>query len=135
MHCIFLVLFLCFFISPAEADPAPIAVAIEDLTIGSGAEASSGQVVTIHYKAWTLRKDGKRVMFDNSYDRRKAYVFRLGHELVIPGLEQGIIGMKVGGLRRLQVPAHLGFGERGAGAAVPPNKDLIFEVELLNVEN
>jgi len=127
--------FLCVFVSTAEAAPAPTAVTLEDLTIGSGPEASSGKIATIHYKAWVLNRDNKKVMFDNSYDRGNPFVFRLGHGLAIPGLEQGIVGMKVGGLRKLRIPSKLGFGERGAGGAVPPNRDLVFEVELLNIEN
>ena len=102
---------------------------IEDLKQGAGMEAQSGKSVTVHYVG-TLT-DGKK--FDSSRDRGKGFSFRLGAGQVIKGWDQGVSGMKVGGLRRLTIPAHLAYGERGFPPVIPPNATLVFEVELLDV--
>jgi FKBP-type peptidyl-prolyl cis-trans isomerase len=102
---------------------------IEDLSVGSGDEATSGHQVDVHYTGWL--EDGTK--FDSSLDRGKPFSFRLGGGQVISGWDQGVAGMKVGGKRRLTIPAHLGYGARGAGGVIPPNATLIFEVELLGV--
>ncbi|MCL4398156.1 FKBP-type peptidyl-prolyl cis-trans isomerase [Patescibacteria group bacterium] len=101
---------------------------IEDLTVGTGSAAENGDTVTVNYTG-TLT-DGKK--FDSSYDRHEPFKFKLGAGEVIRGWDQGILGMKVGGKRRLTIPPELGYGSRGAGAAIPPNSTLIFEVELLD---
>jgi FKBP-type peptidyl-prolyl cis-trans isomerase len=102
---------------------------IEDIVVGEGEEAVPGTQVTVHYTG-TLT-DGTK--FDSSLDRDQPFEFILGQGMVIQGWEQGIQGMKVGGQRRLTIPPELGYGDRGAGAVIPPNATLIFEVELLDV--
>lgn len=102
---------------------------IEDLKAGTGAEARAGGNVTVHYVG-TLT-DGKK--FDSSRDRGKGFSFKLGAGQVIKGWDQGVAGMKVGGLRKLTIPPHLAYGERGFPGAIPPSATLIFEVELLSV--
>ena len=103
---------------------------IEDIVVGSGEEAVSGKVVTAHYTG-TLTNGTK---FDSSLDRGQPFRFILGAGQVIKGWERGILGMKVGGKRKLTIPPELGYGERGIGA-IPPNSTLIFEIELLGVSN
>ena len=102
---------------------------IEDLVVGSGAEAAAGQSVNVHYTGWLT--DGTK--FDSSLDRGKPFSFRLGAGMVIKGWDQGVAGMKVGGKRKLTIPSDLGYGSRGAGGVIPPNATLVFEVELLGV--
>jgi FKBP-type peptidyl-prolyl cis-trans isomerase len=102
---------------------------IEDLRPGTGAEAKPGQTVSVHYVG-TLTSGSK---FDSSRDRGKPFDFPLGAGRVIKGWDQGVAGMKVGGLRKLTIPPHLGYGERGFPGAIPPNSTLVFEVELLGV--
>ncbi len=103
---------------------------IEDLTPGTGPEAKAGKTVTVHYVG-TLT-DGKK--FDSSRDRGQGFTFRLGAGQVIKGWDQGVAGMKVGGLRKLTIPPELGYGREGFPGAIPPNATLIFEVELLEVK-
>ena len=102
---------------------------ITDHQVGDGAEAQSGKSVKVHYTG-TL-EDGSK--FDSSLDRGQPFSFRLGAGQVIKGWDQGIVGMKVGGKRRLEIPADLGYGPRGFPPVIPPNSNLIFEVELLEV--
>lgn len=102
----------------------------EDIVVGTGTEATAGKKVTVNYLG-TLT-DGKK--FDSSYDRGVPFSFNLGSGEVIKGWDMGVVGMKVGGKRKLTIPASLGYGAQGAGGVIPPNATLIFEVELLNVE-
>lgn len=115
--------------APAPAEAAT-ELKVEDVQVGSGEEAVEGKEVKVHYTG-TLT-DGKK--FDSSLDRNEPFSFRLGAGMVIPGWEQGIKGMKVGGKRKLTVPPQLGYGERGAGGVIPPNATLLFDVELLEVK-
>jgi peptidylprolyl isomerase/FKBP-type peptidyl-prolyl cis-trans isomerase FkpA len=101
----------------------------EDLVVGTGAAAASGQKVTVHYTGWLT--NGTK--FDSSKDRGDPFVFPLGKGQVIKGWDQGVQGMKVGGKRKLTIPPEMGYGSRGAGGVIPPNATLIFEVELLGV--
>lgn len=103
---------------------------IEDLKVGTGAEAVSGKKITVNYSG-TLT-DGTK--FDSSYDRGEPFSFNLGAGEVIQGWDKGFAGMKIGGKRKLTIPSELGYGAQGAGGVIPPNATLIFEVELLKVE-
>ncbi|HET9042368.1 MAG TPA: FKBP-type peptidyl-prolyl cis-trans isomerase [Burkholderiales bacterium] len=102
---------------------------IEELTVGAGDAASAGQRVTVHYTGWLT--DGTK--FDSSKDRGDPFVFPLGAQRVIAGWDEGVQGMRVGGVRKLTIPPALGYGARGAGGVIPPNATLVFEVELLGV--
>ena len=102
----------------------------EDLVVGSGNAAASGQKVSVHYTGWLT--NGTK--FDSSKDRGDPFVFPLGKGQVIKGWDEGVAGMKVGGKRKLTIPPQLGYGARGAGSAIPPNATLVFEVELLDVK-
>jgi FKBP-type peptidyl-prolyl cis-trans isomerase len=101
-----------------------------DEKVGDGREAKAGDLVSVHYTG-TL-KDGKK--FDSSLDRNEPFTFKLGKGQVIKGWDEGVAGMKVGGKRKLIIPSELGYGSRGAGASIPPNAELTFEVELLKVQ-
>lgn len=103
---------------------------IEDLVVGSGPAAVGGRQVTVNYRGTFT--DGRQ--FDSSYDRKQPFTFLLGGGQVIPGWDKGVLGMKVGGKRKLYIPPALGYGERGAGGVIPPNTPLLFEVELLDVK-
>lgn len=103
---------------------------IEKIKEGKGTKAIAGRQVTVHYTG-TLT-NGKK--FDSSVDRNQPFTFVLGVKQVIQGWDQGVEGMKVGEKRKLTIPPHLGYGERGAGDVIPPNSTLIFEVELLDVK-
>lgn len=101
-----------------------------DLVVGDGSEAVAGRAVSVHYVgvSWSTGKQ-----FDASWDRNESFDFGLGAGQVIPGWDQGVQGMKVGGRRELRIPAHLGYGSRGAGGVIAPNETLIFVVDLLAV--
>ena len=109
---------------------------VTDVTVGSGAPATAGKQVSVHYTGWlydpkAADKHGKK--FDSSRDHGEPFAFKLGAGQVIRGWDQGVAGMKVGGKRTLVIPSELGYGSRGAGGAIPPNATLLFDVELLGV--
>ncbi len=107
----------------------PSGLQYDDIAEGSGAEAKSGQKVSVHYTGTLV--DGKK--FDSSRDRGKPFQFTLGVGQVIKGWDEGVAGMKVGGQRKLTIPPELGYGSRGAGRDIPPHATLIFDVELVEI--
>jgi peptidylprolyl isomerase len=109
---------------------------ITDVVVGAGATAEAGHSVTVHYTGWlhdASAPQGRGRKFDSSKDRNDPFQFDLGAGMVIRGWDEGVQGMQVGGTRVLVIPAHLGYGPRGAGGVIPPNATLVFEVELLGV--
>ena len=107
---------------------------ITDNKVGDGREAEKGLTVTVHYTGW-LYEDGKKTTkFDSSVDRREPFSFVLGVGQVIKGWDNGVSGMQVGGSRTIIIPSSMGYGSRGAGDVIPPNSDLIFEVELIEIQ-
>ena len=128
--------------SEAPANPAAVSTApkvqIIDTVVGTGREAELGNTVSMNYTGWLFKpfatkQHGKK--FDSSLEPgRTPLDFRLGEGRVIKGWEQGIAGMKVGGKRTLIIPASLAYGAKGAGGDIPPNADLIFDVELMDVK-
>ena len=105
-----------------------------DTTVGTGAEATPGHKVSVHYTGWLYENDKKGKKFDSSLDRGQPFEFTLGAQQVIRGWDEGVSGMKVGGKRTLIIPPALGYGARGAGGVIPPNATLTFDVELLKVQ-
>ena len=115
--------------APASAVTTPSGLSYVDIVVGSGLQPISGKPVKVHYTGWL--ENGTK--FDSSVDRGEPFVFTVGVGEVIPGWDEGVMTMKVGGKRRLIVPSQLGYGATGAGGVIPPNATLIFEVELLDV--
>ena len=113
---------------PDENPPADFV--IEDIEVGTGAEATSGSVIEVHYAgvAWSTKRE-----FDASWNRNETFEFRLGAGQVIAGWDQGFAGMKVGGRRTLTIPPDMGYGSRGAGGVIKGGETLVFVVDLLNV--
>ena len=110
--------------------PAPDDLQVTDLTVGSGEEARPGQTVDVHYVGVAFSTGEE---FDASWNRGEVFSFPLGKGRVIQGWDQGVAGMKVGGRRKLVIPPHLAYGDRGAGGAIKPGETLIFVVDLLGV--
>jgi FKBP-type peptidyl-prolyl cis-trans isomerase len=110
-------------------DFIPARVVKEDLLVGKGATAESGHDIVVHYVGWL--ENGQQ--FDSSRARRDPLDFALGAGDVIKGWDEGIAGMKVGGKRKLTIPAELAYGDQGCGGVIPPQATLIFEVELLEI--
>jgi len=113
---------------PAGNPPAELLM--EDITVGEGKTAQAGNIVEVHYVgvAWSTNRQ-----FDASWDRGETFDFRLGAGQVIQGWDDGVAGMKVGGRRRLTIPPHMGYGDRGAGGVIKGGETLVFVVDLLNV--
>lgn len=118
----------------AKEVATPSGLAYDDTKVGTGAEAIAGKKVSVHYTGWLNDKGKRGKKFDSSLDRGKPFSFMLGAGMVIKGWDEGVVGMKVGGKRTLLIPSKLGYGVRGAGSDIPPNADLIFDVELLEVK-
>ncbi|HVW35367.1 MAG TPA: FKBP-type peptidyl-prolyl cis-trans isomerase [Acidimicrobiia bacterium] len=116
------------YVPAGEAPPAELT--IEDIEVGDGEEAKAGHTVEVHYagNAWSSRQQ-----FDASWDRGETFSFRLGAGQVIGGWDQGVVGMKIGGRRRLVIPPQLGYGSRGAGGVIKPNETLVFVVDLIGL--
>jgi FKBP-type peptidyl-prolyl cis-trans isomerase len=109
----------------------PSGLKYSDVKKGDGKPAELGKTVFVHYTGWTT--DGKK--FDSSVDRGEPFQFALGRGMVIKGWDEGVAGMKVGGKRQLKIPSALAYGEKGAGGGlIPPNADLVFDVELVSVK-
>jgi peptidylprolyl isomerase len=116
-------------VEPPEGDP-PADLEITDLLVGDGDEAVAGRTVTVHYVGVSFSSGEE---FDASWNRGTPFRFGLGAGQVITGWDRGVQGMRVGGRRRLVIPAHLGYGDRGAGGVIAPGETLIFVVDLLGV--
>ncbi len=104
---------------------------IIDTTVGTGPSPKTGQTCVMHYTGWLYENGAKGKKFDSSLDRGQPFEFPIGMRRVIAGWDEGVATMKVGGKRTLIIPPELGYGARGAGAAIPPNATLMFDVELL----
>jgi FKBP-type peptidyl-prolyl cis-trans isomerase len=116
-------------INPKELRAMPSGLKMIDVKTGNGTEAEAGHEVVVHYTGWLT--DGKK--FDSSRDRGEPFTFNLGAGEVIQGWDKGVAGMKVGGRRKLVIPADLGYGDNGAPPDIPPGATLVFDVELLEV--
>jgi len=118
--------------TPQANNPEKVSeLSMIDVQVGEGAEALAGKTVVVHYRGTFL--DGRP--FDSSHDRGEPFVFQLGAGQVIQGWDQGVVGMREGGTRKLTIPSELAYGERGAGQVIPPNTPLAFEVQLLEVQD
>jgi FKBP-type peptidyl-prolyl cis-trans isomerase FkpA len=106
-------------------------IQITEVTVGDGAEAKDGDKVTMHYRG--SFPDGRE--FDSSYKSGRPFSFRVGRGEVIKGFDMGVLGLKVGGKRKIDIPSELGYGARGAGGVIPPNQDLVFEIELVSISS
>jgi FKBP-type peptidyl-prolyl cis-trans isomerase FkpA len=130
---ILLIMFVLKPLSGKAAENAPVTTAsglqYVDLLVGSGREAHAGETAIVHYTGKLT--DGTQ--FDSSKTRNEPFPFRLGAGQVIRGWDEGVEGMKIGGIRKLIIPPQLGYGSRGAGSIIPPHATLIFEVELLDL--
>jgi peptidylprolyl isomerase len=113
------------------ADQAPsYQLEIEDITEGDGDEAVPGKIVEVHYVGVSWATGNQ---FDASWDRGDTFKFGLGKGQVIPGWDQGVAGMRVGGRRRITIPPNLAYGKRGAGGVIGPDETLVFVVDLISV--
>jgi FKBP-type peptidyl-prolyl cis-trans isomerase FkpA len=124
--------------APAPAPAVVTELVKKDTTVGEGKVAEKGKAVSVHYTGWLYDpaapgQKGKK--FDSSLDRKVPFGFVLGAGKVIKGWDEGVVGMKEGGKRTLIIPASMGYGDRGAGGAIPPGATLLFEVELLKILN
>ena len=120
--------------APSKMSELPSGLKYTDTTVGTGAVASSGHKVSVHYTGWLYNNGEKGKKFDSSVDRGEPFSLALGAQQVIRGWDEGVAGMKVGGKRKLTIPPDLGYGARGAGGVIPPNAELIFDVELIRIK-
>jgi peptidylprolyl isomerase len=109
----------------------PFELGVEDIVVGDGDEATEGKKVSVHYVGVAFSTGEE---FDASWNRGTPFQFPLGGGRVIAGWDQGVVGMKVGGRRKLVIPPHLGYGERGAGNVIKPGETLVFVVDLVDVD-
>jgi FKBP-type peptidyl-prolyl cis-trans isomerase len=124
--------------TPSTTDTGAPAVPLQktDLAPGAGAEIKSGQTALVHYTGWlydAAAPENKGTKFDSSVDRNEPFEFPVGAGMVIKGWDEGVVGMKVGGKRRLVIPPEMGYGARGAGGVIPPGATLVFDVELVEI--
>ena len=117
-------------VDPPEGD-IPFELGIDDLVVGDGTEATAGKKVTVHYVGVAFRTGEE---FDASWNRGEPFRFKLGAGNVIPGWDQGVVGMRVGGRRKLTIPSAMAYGARGAGGVIKPHEPLVFVVDLLSVD-
>ena len=117
-------------VDPPDGD-VPFALGIDDLVVGDGDEAVAGAKVSVHYVGVSFTTGEE---FDASWNRGEPFAFKLGRGQVIPGWDQGVVGMRVGGRRRLTIPSALAYGARGAGGVIKPHEPLVFVVDLLAVD-
>jgi hypothetical protein len=115
-------------VTPVPTTPPITELSGQELRVGTGSAVIAGDTITIHYIG--MFTDGRK--FDSSYDRNETFTFQVGGKQVMPGFEQGVVGMKTGGKRKIIIPANLAYGEKGQGP-IPPNTPLVFEVELLSI--
>ena len=120
--------------APSKMSELPSGLKYTDTTVGTGAVATKGHKVSVHYTGWLYNNATKGAKFDSSLDRGQPFAFGLGAGQVIRGWDEGVAGMKIGGKRTLIIPPDLGYGARGAPGAIPPNATLMFDVELLKVD-
>lgn len=112
----------------------PSGLGYEIIKAGAGAKPKPGQEVTVHYTGWLDENGQPGKKFDSSVDRNQPFSTKIGVGYVIAGWDEAVLNMQVGEKVRLYIPAKLGYGARGAGAAIPPNANLIFDVELLSIK-
>lgn len=124
-------------VTPASAQPVmttPSGLKIIDIKIGTGAMPKTGQTVVVNYTGWLYENGKKGKKFDSSVDRNEPFSFPIGRGQVIPGWDEGVATMRVGGKRTLIIPPDLAYGSSGAGGVIPPNATLIFDVDLLAIK-
>jgi peptidylprolyl isomerase len=117
------------FVDP-HLGPAPDELLVEEIVVGTGGEARPGQTAVVHYVGVGVSSGEE---FDESWNRGEPFTFPLGAGYVIKGWDQGVVGMRVGGRRRLVIPARLGYGDQGAGGVIAPGETLIFVVDLVEL--
>lgn len=125
-------------VAATAQEAATAGLGVIELKAGKGPAALPGTVVAVHYTGWlqdTTQPEAKGSKFDSSRDRKQPFVFPLGQRRVIRGWDLGVVGMQVGGQRRLVIPAALAYGDRGAGNVIPPGATLIFDIELLGLDS
>ena len=123
--------------APADTGTQNMPMQKIDLAPGNGAEIKSGQNALVHYTGWlydAAAPENKGKKFDSSVDRNEPFEFPVGAGMVIKGWDEGVVGMKVGGQRRLVIPPEKGYGASGAGGVIPPNATLVFDVELVGIQ-
>ena len=118
----------------AKPDTTKSGLQIIDTKVGTGASPKRNQTVVVHYTGWLYEKGARGKKFDSSVDRKEPFRFPIGAGRVIPGWDEGVGSMRVGGKRTLIIPPNLGYGASGAGGVIPPNATLIFDVELLDLK-